>query len=59
MLTTDASLSDIALRCGFTDQAHLSKHFRHAAGETSAARRRAHRPDPDLKLEGTEKFVSG
>jgi AraC family transcriptional regulator len=23
MLQTDASLSDIALRCGFTDQAHL------------------------------------
>jgi AraC family transcriptional regulator len=43
MLTTDASLSDIALRCGFTDQAHLCKHFRQAAGETPAAWRRAHR----------------
>src|SRR4029077_15387848 len=28
MLTTSASLSDIALRCGFTDQAHLCRHFR-------------------------------
>jgi AraC family transcriptional regulator len=42
MLATDASLSDIALRCGFTDQAHLCKHFRQAAGETPAAWRRAH-----------------
>ena len=41
MLTTDASLSDIALRCGFTDQAHLCKHFRQAAGQTHAAWRRA------------------
>jgi len=43
MLTTDASLSDIALRCGFADQAHLSKHFRQAAGQTPAAWRRTHR----------------
>jgi AraC-like DNA-binding protein len=42
MLTTDASLSDIALRCGFTDQAHLCKQFRQAAGQTPAAWRRAH-----------------
>jgi AraC family transcriptional regulator len=42
MLTTHASLSDIALRCGFTDQAHLSKHFRQVAGQTPAAWRRAH-----------------
>jgi AraC family transcriptional regulator len=41
MLTTDASLSDIAFRCGFTDQAHLCKQFRQAAGETPAAWRRA------------------
>src|SRR5882757_4544275 len=47
MLTTDASLSDIALRCGFADQAHLSKHFRQAAGQTPAAWRRAHRSRHD------------
>ena len=40
MLATDASLSDIALRCGFTDQAHLCKHFRQAVGQTPAAWRR-------------------
>src|SRR5271154_4658678 len=43
MLTTNASLSDIALRCGFTDQAHLCKHFRLAVGQTPAAWRRAHK----------------
>jgi AraC family transcriptional regulator len=43
MLTTDASLSDIALRCGFTDQAHMCKHFRQAARQTPAAWRRAQR----------------
>ena len=47
MLTTDAPLSDIAQLCGFTDQAHLSKHFRQAAGETPAAWRRAHRSHRD------------
>ena len=45
MLTTDASLSDIALRCGFTDQAHLCKHFRQAAGQPPAAWRRAQHHD--------------
>jgi AraC-like DNA-binding protein len=43
MLQTDASLSDIALRCGFTDQAHLCKHFRQSTGQTPAAWRRARR----------------
>jgi AraC family transcriptional regulator len=47
MLTTDASLSDIALRCGFTDQAHLCKHFRQVAGQTPAAWRRGHRSHHD------------
>jgi AraC family transcriptional regulator len=45
MLTTDASLSDIALRCGFADQPHLCKHFRQAAGQTPAAWRRAQQHD--------------
>jgi AraC family transcriptional regulator len=43
MLQTAASLSDIALRCGFTDQAHLCKHFRQSTGQTPAAWRRARR----------------
>jgi AraC-like DNA-binding protein len=43
MLQTDASLSDIAQRCGFTDQAHLCKHFKQSTGQTPAAWRRARR----------------
>jgi AraC family transcriptional regulator len=43
MLQTDASLSDIALRCGFSDQAHLCKHFRQSTGQTPAAWRRTRR----------------
>jgi AraC family transcriptional regulator len=43
MLQSDASLSDIALRCGFSDQAHLCKQFRVALGYTPAAWRRAQR----------------
>lgn len=43
MLRTDAPLSDIALRCGFTDQAHLCRHFRRVTGHTPAAWRRARR----------------
>jgi AraC family transcriptional regulator len=43
MLQTDAPLSDIALRCGFVDQAHLCKHFRKVTGQTPSAWRRAQR----------------
>lgn len=43
MLSTDALLSDIAVRCGFTDQAHLSKLFRQFAGEPPASWRRIRR----------------
>jgi transcriptional regulator GlxA family with amidase domain len=49
MLQTDMSLSDIALGCGFVDQAHLCKHFRVVIGETPAAWRRAKREqDADM-----------
>jgi AraC family transcriptional regulator len=40
MLETPSPLSDIALRCGFTDQAHFCKKFREAIGQTPAAWRR-------------------
>jgi AraC family transcriptional regulator len=43
MLQTDMSLSDIALGCGFADQAHLSKQFRVVTEATPAAWRRARR----------------
>jgi AraC family transcriptional regulator len=43
MLESTESLTDIALRCGFTDQAHLCKHFKRSMEETPAAWRRARR----------------
>ena len=49
MLEGDEPLSIIALLCGFTDQAHLSKLFRQHTGETPAAwrRRRAYADEAD------------
>jgi AraC family transcriptional regulator len=43
MLTSDDPLSDIAMACGLTDQAHLCKAFRQLIGETPAAWRRERR----------------
>jgi len=43
MLTTEASLAQIALDCGLFDQAHLSRVFRRATGTTPNAWRRQHR----------------
>jgi AraC-like DNA-binding protein len=43
MLASDDSLSDIALACGMTDQAHLCKVFRQLTGQTPAAWRRERR----------------
>jgi transcriptional regulator GlxA family with amidase domain len=43
MLVSDDSLSDIAVACGMTDQAHLCKIFRQMRGQTPAAWRRERR----------------
>jgi AraC family transcriptional regulator len=43
MLVSDDSLSDIALACGMTDQAHLCKAFRQMTSQTPAAWRRQRR----------------
>ncbi len=43
LLQTDASLSDIALRCGFSDQSHLCRAFRQATGQSPALWRRIRR----------------
>jgi transcriptional regulator GlxA family with amidase domain len=34
MLTTDSSLVEISLKCGFSDQSHFTKVFAEATGET-------------------------
>jgi AraC family transcriptional regulator len=49
MLQTDAPLAQIALECGFADQAHLSRAFRRITGERPSSWRRA-RWDGDLDM---------
>jgi AraC family transcriptional regulator len=41
MLSTNRSLSDIAIECGLADQSHLTRLFRRIVGESPAAWRRA------------------
>ncbi|WBV41565.1 helix-turn-helix domain-containing protein [Pseudoroseomonas cervicalis] len=43
MLASSRGLSDIALECGFCDQPHLTRRFRHALGMSPAAWRRGQR----------------
>lgn len=50
MLATQDPLSDIALRCGLADQAHLSKLFRRWMGETPNAWRRQNVTDAYVGL---------
>jgi AraC family transcriptional regulator len=47
MLSTDASLSQIALDCGLADQSHLSRLFRRMVGESPRTWRRARAGGPD------------
>jgi AraC-like DNA-binding protein len=41
MLTTGASLSEIALSCGMSDQSHFTRSFRRIVGEAPSAWRQA------------------
>lgn len=49
MLTTQDTLSHIALACGMADQSHLSKLFRRGKGETPGAWRRRSLPDAEAE----------
>ena len=44
MLTSSASLSEIALSVGFSDQSHLCKHFRQTLGQSPSSWRREREP---------------
>jgi AraC family transcriptional regulator len=61
--TNDGSLTDIALRCGFTDQAHLCKRFRQLMGMTPSTWRRANSvafdEPPEAPIAGRERLPLG
>jgi AraC-like DNA-binding protein len=44
MLSSDAPLSEIAINCGFADQAHFSRQFRRTVGDTPSTWRRERAP---------------
>jgi len=48
MMTSAASLSEIALSVGFSDQAHLCRLFRHAFGQSPASWRRERGIPPEV-----------
>ncbi|MBI5131052.1 MAG: helix-turn-helix transcriptional regulator [Rhodopseudomonas palustris] len=56
MRTTDMPLSEIALACGLSDQAHLSRIFRRSTGVTPNAWRRDRR---DREKQGTAAAAPG
>jgi AraC-like DNA-binding protein len=59
MLATQDPLSEIALRCGLADQAHLSKIFRRWTGETPNAWRRRNFANPQSGLRTRRSMESG
>jgi AraC-like DNA-binding protein len=58
MLETQDPLSDIALRCGLADQAHLSKLFRRWMGESPNAWRRQNFSDAQRDLQDRHSMES-
>jgi AraC family transcriptional regulator len=56
MLTTAFSLSDIALSCGMSDQAHFTKVFRRIMGETPSRWRQSHQIESPRPLSLSEEL---
>lgn len=57
MLASRDPLSEIALKCGFHDQAHLSKQFRQVTAETPAAWRRLRRRPANMDFEAGSQVI--
>jgi AraC family transcriptional regulator len=55
MVTTSDSLSEIALNCGFSDQAHLCRLFQRAFGQRPSIWRRHHRIRVAISIAGIGK----
>jgi AraC family transcriptional regulator len=53
MVTTSESLSEIALSVGFSDHAHLCRHFRRAFGQSPSIWRREHKIPASVPTECT------
>jgi AraC family transcriptional regulator len=65
MLTTNESLSQISVTCGFADQSHLSRTFRRVCGQSPNAWRRANtagarqKPGRLMGAQGLDRGVCG
>jgi AraC-like DNA-binding protein len=60
MMTSAASLSEIALSAGFSDQAHLCRLFRQTVGQSPASWRRERRdPDEATSRSGMDENIPG
>jgi AraC family transcriptional regulator len=55
MLSTDSPLSQIALDCGFADQAHFSRLFRRVAGDSPRTWRRSNFNPPGVDFTACER----
>lgn len=49
LISTDASLAEIAVECGFSDQSHFARIFKRAVGVTPGAWRRSNSPGPEAE----------